>query len=123
MAFEKETTENSIREGKRLQDQAANLVDYAIPGTNLVIKYKGLCTCIDGKVRLLWSDGTRSSQACPICSAGPAEMKKRHGRFVVNHDRLGFGFSPLHCRMKVSVNRVMELQCLAKKLGFGQFTL
>ena len=101
MAFEEESSVNSKREGKRLQDQAEKLRNYKIPGTDLEISYKGMCTLIDGKVRLLWSEGSTATRHCPICGAGPSELAKRHGRFVANRRRLAFGFSPLHCRMKI----------------------
>ena len=101
-AFEEETTENSQRECQRLKEQVDNLHSYSVPDSNLEIDFSGFCTMIDGKVRLLWSEGGRATQNCPVCNASPyKDMKNRHGNFQPNPRRLAFGFSPLHCRMKV----------------------
>ena len=57
---------------------------------------------VDGKVKFVWSQTTRSLQNCYICGAKPKELSLRDGKFKINTDKraLNFGFSNLHIKLR-----------------------
>ena len=69
------------------------------------IDFVAMPTMIDGKTRLIWSDGTKATTCCPVCAASPYNTMKARYPDLAPHNcttnilRLAFGFSPLHCRM------------------------
>ena len=52
-AFEKETDENSLNEGMRLQAEAENIYSYLDEKTGLIITPTSLCTMLDGKCKFV----------------------------------------------------------------------
>ena len=97
--------ENAIQEGKRLEEEAANVPPYLVPDTNLAIICEGLPTMVDGKIKSLWS-GNDVCTKCYLCHAGGlgrnCALQHRHSsQFKVkNRAALRYGFSPLHARMR-----------------------
>ena len=70
----------SVVEGERLILEEATLVEVEIDG--LIIKFRGLPTLVDGKVRTMWSDMKKKAMSrCFLCEAGPKELSKKRGKF------------------------------------------
>ena len=80
---------------------------------------------VDGKVKFVWSQTTRSLQNCYICGAKPKDLALRHGRnglgFAPDRRALNFGFSNLHVKLrsfdyicKTSINQDFKShQCIS----------
>ena len=100
MAAENETDTNSLREGKRLEQEVKNLKQHHDHKSGKNVEFVCLPTEVDGKVKFVWSETTTSMQNCYVCSAVPSEMAKRNGNFTPNRKTLFLGFSPLHVKMR-----------------------
>ena len=67
--FEKETDENSKREGDRLSTEEDNLASYFDPNLGTHFNFKGMPSMVDGKVKFTWSRNTPSMNNCVVCGA------------------------------------------------------
>ena len=105
MALEKETDQNSLREGNRLEQEAERLKSHHDEKSGKDITFVCLPTQVDGKVKFCWSQTTTSMCNCYICGAKPSEMAHRidprnGNNFTPDRKALSFGFSPLHVKMR-----------------------
>ena len=97
-AMENETTENSLREGKRLEAEVNKLKSFHENGKE--VAFECLPTEVDGKVKFVWSENTPSMQNCYVCGSKPKDLAKRDGPFTPNRKTLFYGFSNLHVKMR-----------------------
>ena len=104
--FLKETKEAITKEDHDIKEEIANLLPCKEIFSNnqcVYIKYQLYLIVIDGKV-LNALTGTKSFQACPICSATPkhflADTNFKCQKFVPLIQNLKHGLSPLHCRLR-----------------------
>lgn len=102
LEYVKETKDHVLKEKQNLDDQIQHLDMLVFNVRNFTLKVKcHLCmTLIDGKT-LATLTNTKSSQACQICGATPADFLKisdfRSVKFMPKSDSLQYGISPLHC--------------------------
>ena len=99
--FEKETTENSVLEGERLENEATSLVPHICENSGLVINFETIPSMGDNKVKFTWSATTLSMNNCFICGATPVQMAQRFGNFIADLRALCFGFSNLHTKIRI----------------------
>ena len=116
----------SLQEAERLEEQAETLKPHVDISSGKQINFSCLPTMVDGKVKFVWSQTTRSLQNCYICGAKPKELALRHGRrgkgFAPDKRALNFGFSNLHVKLrsfdyicKTSINQDFKShQCRAE---------
>ena len=69
MAMEKESHENSLAEGNRLEHEALTLKPHHDHKSDQDIEFVSLPTEVDGKVKFVWSQTTPSMQNCYVCGA------------------------------------------------------
>ena len=69
MAMEKESHENSLAEGERLEQEAETLKPHHDHKSDQNIEFVCLPTEVDGKVKFVWSKTTTSMQNCYVCGA------------------------------------------------------
>ena len=106
-------------EGERLFDQADNLSNIKIPGTNLEVIPDGYPSLTDGKTKSVWLKNPHGSCACWICQAyglqlgqkkyivGKNGAKKRNPIFKAKDRRsLRCGFGNCHTRNRSFDNLV-----------------
>ena len=100
-AFEPETYENAVREGERLRLELVTLVPYVIPGIDVQIKFTGMPSLVDGKMKAYWNN-IRGMNNCSRCGATPKELRLRHHHKFENPDpdTLQFGLQNLHCLLR-----------------------
>jgi hypothetical protein len=123
-SFEKETDQNSLREGKRLEAEAAKIQSFHDNESGKDISFTSLPTQVDGKVKFVWSETPTSMQNCYVCDQKPSELAKRNGNFAPNRKALFFGFSNLHVKLrsfdwvcKTAMNRDFKrYKCMAHNL-------
>ena len=125
-AFEPESTENSLRECQRLEQEVDTLKPHVDISSGKEIAYAMLPTMVDGKVKFVWSQTTASLNNCYVCGAKPKELSKRESdKFAPDRKALRFGFSNLHVKLrsfdyicKTSINRDFKChQCVAANAG------
>lgn len=102
--FVKENKENVDKEYRNICEQIQNLSPTEVELKNsvkVVIKYKLLCTMVDGKVVNILTNQA-SSRSCNICKAKPKDMNNLSYVRSIKPDeqKYNFGLSTLHCWMR-----------------------
>lgn len=98
--FMKETTENSIKEYKIIEEQIRKLNDSLIVcnNKNIYVTHKLYSTMVDGKM-IDDLTGNKSHSSCYICSATTSEMNNfdKLKTKELNEANYAFGITSLHC--------------------------
>ena len=68
-AMEKESHQNSLAEGNRLEQEAETLQPHYDHKSDKNVEFVSLPTEVDGKVKFVWSKTTTSMQNCYVCGA------------------------------------------------------
>ena len=66
-AMEKESHQNSLAEGNRLEQEAETLQPHYDHKSDKHVEFVCLPTEVDGKVKFVWSKTTTSMQNCYVC--------------------------------------------------------